>query len=177
MADKSKTIKNASDKELNELIIRLRKEYELQNLVGDLKRNSNSNSVLPYDRPEVSTEEPIESLYHYGILGMRWGRRKGFTAKRQIEYDKKKATDDLISDDYKKKGDLKRKKISQMSNKELKELNERLQLEKQYKDLSKAEISAGRKFAQDLLRDAGKEVAKEIIKESLKKGIKLAVKR
>ena len=100
MADKTKTIKTATDKELDELLIRLRKENEVQNLVGDLKRKSTVNgpfgNSISYERPEVSTEAPIESLYHnaedvlahFGILGMHWGHRKGdkgSEADRKVE--------------------------------------------------------------------------------------------
>jgi len=93
MADKTVSIKSATDRQLDELIIRLRKENELQNLILDLKRksikrdplNPNAHNYL-YEFPEISTEEPIENLYHddivgrtlahYGILGMKWGVRR-----------------------------------------------------------------------------------------------------
>ncbi len=109
MADKTKSIKTATDKELDELLVRLRKESEVQNLIGDLKRKSTVNSPftngVSYDRPEVSTEAPIESLYHkaddvfahFGISGMKWGVRnseeKGAqkTANDAVKFDNKVA--------------------------------------------------------------------------------------
>lgn len=86
MADKTKTIKNASDQELDALILRLRKENDAQQLVRNLKSGSNppSNYMNPVDL-SVSTETPIEDLYHeeidevlahFGIPGMKWGQRK-----------------------------------------------------------------------------------------------------
>lgn len=93
MADKSVTIKGATDRQLDELIIRLRKENELQSLIQELRRKSaKRNPVTGYiEDPEyidagVSTEEPIENLYHddsigrtlahFGIRGMKWGVRR-----------------------------------------------------------------------------------------------------
>lgn len=183
MADKTKSIKNATDKELDELLIRLRKETEVQNLVGQLKRKSAPNTPfsesISYDRPEVSTEEPIESLYHkvdatlahYGILGMKWGVRR------------KRGPDGLVvqSEDHKKVENLREKKVVEMSNVELKELNTRLQLEKQFKDLTKVEQSAGKKFVTDIFRDAGKDVLKrsvaEIMQATMNEMKKIAAKK
>ncbi len=103
-------------------------------------------------------------LEHYGILGMHWGHHKS-------------RTESVPSEDHLKKTRLKKMKVSEMSNTELRALTERMQLEKQYKDLSKGEISAGRKFAQDILLNIGKEVvtnaarsaAKEIMKKAMAK--------
>lgn len=61
-----------------------------------------------------------DELYHYGVLGMRWGRRKArYTSK-----------------DYRRTKNLRKKKVSQMSNKELQEVNKRMELESRYGSLS-----------------------------------------
>jgi hypothetical protein len=165
MADKTKTIKGATDKELEELVARLRKEGELQRLISDLKRNS-ADGYIPYDQGlGISTEAPIESLYHVGILGMKWGRKKG-KIKKTIP----------TSQEHKTKEILKKKKLSEMTNAELKTLNERLQLERSYKDLRKSQSSVGKKFVMDLLGSAVKQVAQTYIQKHsvdlLKKFIK-----
>lgn len=94
-------------------------------------------------------------LEHYGILGMHWGHHKSRTVS-------------VPSADHLKKMSLKKKKVSEMSNAELKALTERMQLERQYKDLSKSEISAGRKFATDILMNIGKEVATNAVRGIIK---------
>jgi len=67
------------------------------------------------------------SLYHYGIPGMRWGVRR---SKRQLTRAKRKAD---IHDDYKRNHD--KKSIKSMSDQELQTRINRLNKEKQYKDL------------------------------------------
>lgn len=92
MADKSKSIKNASDKELDELIVRIRKENELQCLIRDLKIRSDFFNTS-YENVKVSTEEAIDSLYHFGVLGMKWGVRKSTQSNGNVENRKVKKTD------------------------------------------------------------------------------------
>jgi len=151
MADKSKSIKNATDKELDDLIIRLRRESEAQDLIGSLKRksmpiNSFGNSVS-YDRPEVSTEEAIENLYHdgadkvlshFGIPGMKWGKRSSGGNKPGKK--KKKLP---IADDYTAAREAKAKGYKHLTNQELKSLNTRLQLEKSLRELKVSDYSKG----------------------------------
>lgn len=60
-----------------------------------------------------------DELYHYGIPGMRWGVRKR-----------------VPSDDYLRSRQIKKKKMKEMSTKEMKDLNDRLNTEKQYKQLN-----------------------------------------
>jgi hypothetical protein len=91
-------------------------------------------------------------LKHVGILGMKWGRRKA-----------RSASPDTSSGDHKTSSKLKKKKLSEMSNEELKTLTTRLQLERQYKDLTKADTSAGRKFISEVITGAGKQLASKYV--------------
>lgn len=80
-----------------------------------------------------SGELTEEFLAHFGVKGMRWGvRRDGSsTGKRS-----KSKSDSSESKDSKRSSKLRKKKASEMSNDELKELTRRLQLEKQLRDLT-----------------------------------------
>jgi len=145
MADKTKTIKGATDEEINALILRLRKESELQDLIGNLKRKSVTNdpyvNSISYDRPEVSTESPIEDLYHedlvndtlshFGIPGMKWGKKGSKPPKRPI------------SEDYTAAREARAKGYKHLTTTELKALNTRMQLEKSLRELKVSEYSKG----------------------------------
>lgn len=69
-----------------------------------------------------------QELKHYGVLGMKWGRRKQSRP---------------MSEDAKTAKNLKKKKVSEMSNTELKKLNERMNLEQNYKRLNANTVSRG----------------------------------
>jgi hypothetical protein len=94
-------------------------------------------------------------LSHYGIPGMHWGRRK---------------TPSTPSADHQTARSLKGKKLSEMSNDEIKLLSGRMNLEKQYKEALRQDIHPGKKFAQDVLVSAGKQVASKMVAQVLDKG-------
>ena len=96
----------------------------------------------------------MSSLYHYGILGMRWGKKKNRDSTPP-------------SEDYSKAKALKKKKITSLSNEELRTLNNRLQLERQYKDLTKQDMSLGKKIVKESIENVAKETIKNIIKSSV----------
>jgi hypothetical protein len=64
-----------------------------------------------------------------------------------------------------------------MSNAEIKSFNERLQLERQYKDLTKTEVSAGRKFVTDIIVNSSKDIATQYVKKYGAKGIEALIKK
>jgi len=67
-------------------------------------------------------------LKHYGKKGMKWGvvRQRGANGR---------VTSKVVSEDHARSRELKAKPRSQMSNKELEDLNKRLQLEKTNNEL------------------------------------------
>lgn len=94
-------------------------------------------------------------LEHYGIPGMRWGKRKGSSGSTFTRAKAKASVPD--SEDHVKARELKSKKLSTMSNNELKALNSRLQLEKTYSELmaTQSTRSNGQKFIKKALLVGG----------------------
>lgn len=112
-------------------------------------------------------------IRHYGILGQKWGRRRfqnsdgtRTTAGKIREQNKDgEKTPSQTSDDYKQSLSDKSKAPKGLSNAELKRLNERLQLEKTYSELSAAEKKKNESFGKSILKD----IAKSTLTESGKK--------
>lgn len=121
-------------------------------------------------------------LYHYGVLGMKWGVRKARrgsaskapkpskSEKREARINSK-AKKNNWSDDAKSAALLKGKKPSQMSNAELKKLNERLQLEKTYSQLNSKDKSAGKKFVMGVLNESAKQTASKYVSKYMSQGV------
>ena len=82
-------------------------------------------------------------IKHVGVLGMRWGRRKGRS----------------LSEDHKAVSSLRKKKAYELSNDEIRKVNTRRQLEKQFKDLNPSTIDKGKKAVNDVLKGVGWVVA------------------
>ena len=119
------------------------------------------------------------NLQHHGIKGQKWGVRRfqnkdgSFTAagrKRQRQND-----DGPVHEDHSKSHD--NKSVKSMSDKELRDRINRLNMERQYAQLTATEKSMGRKIVTEVLLNVGKELAKEYLKNYAKKGIEEALKR
>lgn len=75
-----------------------------------------------------------DELYHYGVKGMKWGVRRRID-KKGTRQKRGSRTDDW-SEDARVASSLQKKSVKQMTNAELKRLNERQQLEQNYSRLN-----------------------------------------
>ena len=84
-------------------------------------------------------------LCHHGVKGMKWGIRKDYISSGSEK--RKRSRQEDWSDDAKEASQIKKKRVSQMSNVELRKLNERQNLERQHSQLNPSVISKGMKYA------------------------------
>lgn len=103
------------------------------------------------------------ALRHYGVLGMKWGRRKDRQLSSNYDRAERKARQ--------KQANLEKKSASRvrgtMTDDELRQRIQRLQLEKQLRELTEAEVSPGKKFAKEVLHDSGKQAMTQISKNAM----------
>jgi ABC-type bacteriocin/lantibiotic exporter with double-glycine peptidase domain len=103
-----------------------------------------------------------EFLQHWGIPGMKWGRRKA-----------KNATPIKPHNDYSVADKIRKKDIREMSNEELKTLTARIQLEKQYKEASKKQVSRGKQFVQSFVENFARQTLNTVLASLVTKGFSL----
>ena len=95
--------------------------------------------------------ENYDELYHWGIKGQKWGVRRYQNKDGSLTPAGRKK---YGSDDNRKVAEIRKKRISEMTNNELKDANYRLNLEKQYKDLTRKK-SVGKKAVSAFIATAG----------------------
>ena len=79
-------------------------------------------------------------LYHYGVPGMRWGVRRADAKAQRVDTRAKKRG---WSEDATESAKIRIKKTNQMSNQELKKINQRQELEQKHKQLNPSAIKKG----------------------------------
>lgn len=162
--DKTKSISELSFSELRRMLERLRSEREVEDVIMDLKRRSGEKNT--YEQPFIiDTTTPINQLYHYGILGQKWGVRR-FQNKdgTRTPAGKRREKAFAKSEDHVKSRDFKSKAPSGLSNEELKKLNERLQLEETYKRLTAEKLEKSESFVKKAILKGGGEALSEFSK-------------
>ena len=176
--DKSKSISDFDDEGLHKLIYRLRNEKEAEDIIRSLRRSAGEEGS--YENPsKIDTKTPIDQLYHHGILGQKWGIRRfqKLDGTRTPAGKKRDATRaNTKSEDHVKSRESKRKSPEGLSNEELRKLNERLQLEATYKNLTTAKVQKSESFVKKALRDGGGQALTEFSKGVFLGSAKLLVK-
>lgn len=95
-----------------------------------------------------------KELYHYGVLGMKWGRRRYQNKDGTLTTAGKAKRNAQIKKE--RKSDIKNRRL--LTDKELKQKIERLKLEKQLKELTTEDVSPGRAYASGIMKNAGSRV-------------------
>lgn len=111
---------------------------------------------------------PENELYHYGKLGMRWGIRnpssQPSSGRRRSSAEKSKNLEPV------------KKSLKDMSDSELKDVINRLDLEKRYKQLTVKEKTPGQKFVESVLNDAAKQTTTKYVTMYMNKGVEAIMK-
>lgn len=113
----------------------------------------------------------LSNLQHHGIKGQKWGVRRYRNRDGSLTPAGRKRYSDSAPAhvDHKKVYDG--KKASELSDKELRDRLNRLNMEKQYNQLTQQETYSGQKFIKDVLYGAGKQVAAEQTKKYMMIGV------
>ena len=176
--DKTKAISELSDDELRKLIRRLRDEREAEDIIRSLRRSAGEKDT--YENPaKIDTKTPVDQLYHHGILGQKWGvRRFQNPDGTRTPAGKKRDADREVtkSEDHLKSRENKKKSPEGLSNEELRKLNERLQLEATYKNLTTEKVQKGESFVKKAIRSGGEQALSEFSKGVFLGSAKLLVK-
>lgn len=104
------------------------------------------------------------SLEHYGVKGMKWGVRR---SQKQLERARRARSQDAAAAE-KSKERVEKYGVSSLSNQELTQLTQRINLENNLRSAEERSktTSAGKKFASEVLKKQGKVQANRVISKA-----------
>lgn len=126
-------------------------------------------------------------LLHYGVLGMKWGVKKARKSSDTVDETRKKSntqnsntqksnTQNSNTKQQSKKFVTKKQKrkqimedLNSMSDKELRERLNRMQMEQQYIRMMTPEKSAAKKQVEQFLINEGRNLASQMLREQIRK--------
>lgn len=126
-------------------------------------------------------------LLHYGVLGMKWGVKKDRKSSDTVDETRKKSntqnsntqksnTQNSNTKQQSKKFVTKKQKqkqimedLNSMSDKELRERLNRMQMEQQYIRMMTPEKSAAKKQVEQFLINEGRNLASQMLREQIRK--------
>lgn len=126
-------------------------------------------------------------LLHYGVLGMKWGVKKARKSSDTVDGTRKKSntqnsntqksnTQNSNTKQQSKKFVTKKQKqkqimedLNSMSDKELRERLNRMQMEQQYIRMMTPEKSAAKKQVEQFLINEGRNLASQMLREQIRK--------
>ena len=100
-------------------------------------------------------------LTHYGVLGMKWGKRKASSSTPSAGQVRRQEKREDVKIKKERRKDVKNRR--RMSDKDLIEKIARLEKEKKLRELTDAEINPGRKATNDILKAAGSKAATAMV--------------
>jgi hypothetical protein len=122
-------------------------------------------------------------LEHHGVKGMKWGVRKAATRVSASTPKGRKAAKASVAADRQAHASADHKEVqahlekakthgtSALSNADLRKVNDRLNLEQNFSRMSKPQKHAGKKFAEDLLKQEGQQQIRRIAAKQIAKSV------
>lgn len=113
----------------------------------------------------------LKSFQHHGVVGMKWGQRRGGSGGSG---GSKKSAKPKAAASTKPQNTLRNKPNNRrMTDAELRNRLNRLQMEKQYRELTTS--PKGKSFVRELMADTGKQAARQLTQTAVKVGLQLAL--
>lgn len=127
------------------------------------------------DQTRTNYNRPSDAvLAHYGIPGMKWGKRKGGDSSSSKDSAPKGPVSTDAANAKKFSSKAKTSGTDSLSNKELQDVVTRMNLEQQYSKLNGQSVAKGQSATKKILSDNAKTLAGQYVRKGMEYGIATA---